>query len=139
MQTSTSIEELTRKKTKSTDDLVNDILKELQTVPSVSISELKDEEDKEQEYDVNTESVRFHKSNKNEKKNDSMNQFHIIINKIKIPLIIMTCCFLLNLPAFQRYIHVNGPEWLHYYPNIVNIFKSLLIAVVAFVSDYCIN
>ena len=139
MQTSTSIEELTRKKTKSTDDLVNDILKELQTVPSVTVNESREDELKEDDCDINTDSVTFHKLNKNENKNNSTNHFNIIINKVKIPLIIMTFCFVLNLSVLNRYISLNGPEWLNYYPNVLNILKSVLVAIIAFASEYFLD
>ena len=123
MQTSTSIQDLKRTSKQDTDDLVNDILKELQTTPSLhSISS---------EPLLNSTSIEQNmvpvESKTEEKKNENIKDY---LQHLKLPIGILLVYFVFHNNAFDSVMEQFAPNFMKYETSFANkLFKALFVAL----------
>ena len=129
MQTSTSIHDLKRTTKQNTDDLVNDILKELQTTPSLNVTS----NSPAPSNSVNDfESVLTSSSETENKKEEKSTNEYVkeYLQKLKLPLGIVLVYFLFHNNVFDSSIEQFAPVFMRYEASFVNkLFKAILVSL----------
>lgn len=141
MQTSTSISDLKRTTKQNTDDLVNDILKELQSTPTTPLSTTTEHSDQPEASNSSNSlfasPITSPENTKEQKKILMSTSVAEVLQYLKLPLLIMSLYFILHNNFMNRLFSDYAPDIMKYEHMFMHkLVKSLFMCVVVSLSQY---